>query len=421
MKSLIAVILLMIAAGLAFANPIIISDGPENDYESWIARLHNGRLMTVFCRNPDWASGDLYVSFSNDDGLTWTEPEVIIQANGDQATLSFVQMPSDTIRLYYASNETGYYKIYAATSLDGLVWHNEGPLDLGWGSTTDFYDPTVILEPDSSLTMSYVVMSSGVYVAHCPYNGSWDTDRVMVAASGYRPRIMKHTEGNYLCAYHTRTGGNYEYDVFVKSSTDLTRWSDPVEITGNRNSHDPFICEMYDGSYMIYYARYDGTAYNVRRRRSFDMQNWETEEPVTGDNTNNTQPHLLVEGVNLFMVYAHAVSYPYDHDVYLEKYEYATGIDSEINMPQNIGLRLTAYPNPFNLSTQISITLDRPQFIRLEIFDLLGRLVAAPPAVKLSSGCHSFNWQAEDLISGIYFARLKTDFAEAKIKMMLIK
>ncbi len=87
----------------AFADPVIISGGPGNDYESWIARIHTGRLMTVFCRNPDWQSGDLYVAFSDDDGLTWSDPEAIITGAGDQATLSFVQTPSDTIRLYYAS------------------------------------------------------------------------------------------------------------------------------------------------------------------------------------------------------------------------------------------------------------------------------------------------------------------------------
>ena len=421
MKSLIAVFLVLVAAGFAMADPIIISNGPENDYESWIARLNNGRLMTVFCRNPDWASGDLYVSFSVNNGLSWSNEQVVLQAEGDQATLSFVQMLSGTIRLFYASNETGNYKIYEATSADGRSWQFNGALDLGWDNNTNFYDPTVILEPDGSLTMSYVVMSNGVYIAHCLDGGAWDTDRIMVAASAYRPRIMKHTGGNYLYAYHTRTGGNYEYDVFVKTSTDLSNWSEPVRITTNLNSHDPFVCEMYDGSCMIYYAKYDGTAYNICRRRSFDMLNWEPEEQITDDTTNNTQPHLWVEDNELYMTYAHAINYPDDHDVYLQKSEYMTGIDDDAKIPQEIGLKLTAYPNPFNMSTQISFLLDSPQSVRLDIYNVLGQKVANLLATDLSSGQHYFNWSADGLVSGLYFARLTADSGQDKVKLILVK
>jgi hypothetical protein len=54
----------------SIAVPVIVSGGPENDYESWILRLNDNRLMVIFDRNPDWASGDLYVTFSSDDGAT---------------------------------------------------------------------------------------------------------------------------------------------------------------------------------------------------------------------------------------------------------------------------------------------------------------------------------------------------------------
>jgi len=37
----------------------VVSGGAGNDYESWIERLHDGRLLVILDRNPDWASGDL--------------------------------------------------------------------------------------------------------------------------------------------------------------------------------------------------------------------------------------------------------------------------------------------------------------------------------------------------------------------------
>ncbi len=54
-------------AGL-FADPVVVSGTADNDYESWIARLNDDRLMVVFDRNPDFRTGDLYVTFSTNDG-----------------------------------------------------------------------------------------------------------------------------------------------------------------------------------------------------------------------------------------------------------------------------------------------------------------------------------------------------------------
>ncbi|KPJ72894.1 hypothetical protein AMJ52_04835, partial [candidate division TA06 bacterium DG_78] len=127
------------------ADPVVVSGGPENDYESWILRLNDNRLTVVFCRNPDWQSGDLYVTFSTDNDNTWDPVIPIIEDFGDQATLSFVQLPGDTLRLWYASNESGTYGIYTAYSLNGTDWTKQGPIDLGWSAGVMHYDPTVIL------------------------------------------------------------------------------------------------------------------------------------------------------------------------------------------------------------------------------------------------------------------------------------
>ncbi len=303
------------------ADPVVVSGGADNDYESWIEKLNDGRLMVVFDRNPDWASGELFVTFSDDEGVSWTDPRLIISAAGDQATLSFVQYPTDTLRLWYASNETGSYGIHSARSIDGVNWTTEGKLDLGWGSTTH-YDPTVVLEADGSLTMSYVVSGSGVFLAHHPVGGTWDTDRTQVDASGFRARVMKHSNGRYLYAYHKRTGGSYDYDVFVTTSTDRVNWSTPLRITTNLNSHDPFAGEATDGAYLLYYAKYQAPAYNLHRRKSYDALTWEPEESITMDAVNNTQPHFVMVGDQINLVWAHAVDDPDDHDVYFERSTY---------------------------------------------------------------------------------------------------
>ncbi len=307
----------------AQATPVVVSGGPDNDYESWLARMPDGRLMVVFDRNPDWVSGNLMVTFSTDDGLTWSAPQPAVADPGDQALPCFVRLPSDTIRLWYSSNESGTYRIESAWSLDGLAWVREGQTKLGWPTGTMHYDPTVVLEPDSSLTMSYRG-PSGAYVAHCPRNGTWDTLRTLAGPAGYRPRIMRHPGGTYLLAYHRKSGsGSTNYDVFVRTSTDLRAWSDSVRLTTNLNSHDPFCGLAPDASYLVYYAKYQSPAYNLHRRRSMDGLSWEPEERVTNDAVYNTQPHFFSEAGHIYLVWAHEVEYETDNDVYFERTDYA--------------------------------------------------------------------------------------------------
>ncbi len=79
------------------------------------------------------------------------------------------------------------------------------------------------------------------------------------------------------------------------------------------------------------------------------------------------------------------------------------------------------YPNPFNAQTTISFTLEKPQHIRLEIYDILGRKVSTLADEQLPAGNHHLNWQADTLTSGIYFARLETTGNVSQLKMSLLK
>lgn len=84
------------------------------------------------------------------------------------------------------------------------------------------------------------------------------------------------------------------------------------------------------------------------------------------------------------------------------------------------------YPNPFNQSTKIEFTLNKSGFVRLNIYDLLGRKVRTLVSQHLSSGHKSVLWDGKndlgkDVASGIYFYQLRIgDFSETK-KLVLLK
>jgi len=76
-----------------------------------------------------------------------------------------------------------------------------------------------------------------------------------------------------------------------------------------------------------------------------------------------------------------------------------------------------SYPNPFNTSTTIKFRLNISNRIKIEIFDLSGRLVTVLWNGRLTTGQHTLQWTpAGDLSSGIYFYRITGDYAVSAIR-----
>ena len=79
------------------------------------------------------------------------------------------------------------------------------------------------------------------------------------------------------------------------------------------------------------------------------------------------------------------------------------------------------YPNPFNNSTIISYSLPTGSFVKLTVFDLLGRHNTTLINDWQPANDYSIEFKADDLPSGIYFYRLQAgDLTESR-KMILIK
>ncbi len=82
---------------------------------------------------------------------------------------------------------------------------------------------------------------------------------------------------------------------------------------------------------------------------------------------------------------------------------------------------LGAHPNPFNPSTAISYQLSANSYAELTVYDIAGRQVAELVNDWRSAGLHEVAFDASDLSSGIYFARIEAGDFSAVQKMVLIK
>jgi hypothetical protein len=79
------------------------------------------------------------------------------------------------------------------------------------------------------------------------------------------------------------------------------------------------------------------------------------------------------------------------------------------------------YPNPFNPSTTIKFSLPRTGYVRLQVFNILGEVVATLVSEELNAGTYTTLWNASRMASGAYFYRLQAaDFVDTK-KLLLLK
>jgi hypothetical protein len=97
-----------------------------------------------------------------------------------------------------------------------------------------------------------------------------------------------------------------------------------------------------------------------------------------------------------------------------------TAIDEPQSLPKDISL-FTSYPNPFNARTTIRFSLSEQSAIKLEIFDIAGRLVQVLADGEYPAGENSVVWDAGKRPSGVYFARLTEAAGSAAMKLVLMK
>ena len=95
------------------------------------------------------------------------------------------------------------------------------------------------------------------------------------------------------------------------------------------------------------------------------------------------------------------------------------------NIPNYFALH-NAYPNPFNPLTTINYDLPKDSFVRIDIYDLMGRQIKTLVNEDMRAGYRSINWNAtndlfQPVSAGLYIYTIKAgEFMKTK-KMVLIK
>lgn len=92
----------------------------------------------------------------------------------------------------------------------------------------------------------------------------------------------------------------------------------------------------------------------------------------------------------------------------------------ESNVPSSAKL-MHCSPNPFNPASIISFDLPESRQVSLKVYDIRGNEAAVLVEGFISAGSHEALFDASQLPSGVYFARLQSGETAQTIKMLLVK
>ena len=94
--------------------------------------------------------------------------------------------------------------------------------------------------------------------------------------------------------------------------------------------------------------------------------------------------------------------------------------NNNTSIPQTYSLHQN-YPNPFNPNTVIGYDLPKAGFVKLTVFDLLGREVAVLVNQRQNAGSFKAAWDGSNNSSGVYYYKLTSGNFTQTNKMILVK
>jgi Secretion system C-terminal sorting domain len=95
-------------------------------------------------------------------------------------------------------------------------------------------------------------------------------------------------------------------------------------------------------------------------------------------------------------------------------------VTSEDILPSDFRLG-TAYPNPFNPSTTLSVNLPESAELNVSVFNVTGQQVAALANGQFNAGSHTLTFDASNLSGGVYFVHASANGLSAVQKVVLMK
>ncbi len=395
---------------------------PDNNFGAWpqVAISSNGdihTLITEFYTDDDIS---LYLAYtrSEDGGVTWTAPAIIdtvaplissIVASPTGEVAIVYLKPTDLSEFHTVKNDLCYIE-----SSDGRIWDFGYPYNITdyLNDNEDTFCPwgqDAVYDFNGNLNVVWVINNidaDGRFIDHvtglCHF--AQNSETITLVAE------MPDSELNCLPNFRNSSIGTPTVSIKQNGNIAIvyTGFIDGDESNHNRCNGD---------LYLVLGNTYQDTWLNVGNITETHTPNCsgdcESEEfpslsEIMQDSTHLTYVKLDF-GSNLDTIYYLPIEVPN-----------MTGVQEEEYIPGKFQL-LGNYPNPFNAQTTIEFTLGTQSDVELTIYDITGAKVMSVERPGLEDGQHSIVWDAGEVASGIYFARIEAGDYSKSIKMVLLK
>ena len=322
-----------------------------------------------------------YVYKTTNGGLSWIQ--VFSQSGG---FINAVQLTSANDGFMVGDPVMGRWSMWNTTDA-GFTWDSSGLYvpeytNLGWLN---------------SLFISgsnYWFGTQDNYIMHSSDYGNTWSHQITTQSSSYAIWFNNSNTGlagGYICEFdRTTNGGSNWY-----SMTSLPLYSFIFGITGS--GQEWWLCSGTNTPSKIWYSSNNGASWSVQYSKYYTQYS-HISKARTGSNI------WAVGTINT-----------------ISKYGLTNNLKSNSNEIPSKYYLTQNFPNPFNPTTSIKFDIPKSSYVRLIVYDILGKEAATLVNEKLIAGSYEVDWIASNYHSGVYFYKIKSgDYVNVK-KMLLVK
>ena len=355
-------------------------------------------------------TSDFGISWSS-DGIGGTDYYFLPDTTMERVFVESGFLPDSV--LFYSVNDTTGDTTFTPTDLPGVFPLYDHEVHVDESGTLHIFT-TMVVESDQA---GYIYVAlDGVGLYHLwtddPSNpGSWQASQIAELSSTFGEDGMPDGNGggNYFNAFGTGAISNhnddvmwvayhalgdtsqlgFNWDIFLSKSVDGgATWSEPENITNTGGLQED---EMY--------VHMSPTATDTNCFMIYT-------QPVYTTNHLSDPANMAAFQQNIYFV------------MYGEPFELEIG--NEVPLPGKFSLEQN-YPNPFNPTTHIAYGISKTGNVELALYNTLGQRVQTLINEVQGPGEYTFELNANDFASGIYFYKMTQHDQTLTRKLVLMK